>query len=95
MFSFEPMINNDRSFDQTKWRPLNSNDKIGLNKTNDRKYDLNENHNLIRSKLKFNSSYFQFEHANLACWASNSIGQQIEPCLFSLLTIGKFYSKLY
>jgi hypothetical protein len=30
------------------------------------------------------------DYGTLACWATNSIGKQTEPCLFQIVPAGKF-----
>ena len=100
MYSVESLTG-DQSTDQTRWRPLKLNDSSALttNVHSPNGQSVQETLNIVRSKLKFNSSNYLFEQASLAstlaCWATNSIGQQIEPCLFSLLAIGKYFLSLY
>ena len=102
MFTTESIIHNDQSvasadlgaglntdlrvgfnagrIDRTRWRPLASKGQSGAYRGDK---------NLARSVLKFNSSNYHFKQTTLACWASNSVGHQMEPCLFTLLAIGK------
>lgn len=89
MFTTESIIHDDQSnaaasaalnTDQTRWRPLRSKSDPGT---------YHSDKHLARSVLKFNSSNYQFKETTLACWASNEIGHQLEPCLFTLLAIGE------
>lgn len=95
MYTIENIINNDKLIvngikNQIMWRPpLIELEDIPKADHFEQPYNEPE-FNLIRSRLRFNSSNYQFKHATLGCSASNSIGLQIEPCLFELRVIGKF-----
>lgn len=35
------------------------------------------------------------DYGTLACWGTNSIGKQMEPCLFQVVPAGMFKSSLH
>ena len=89
MFTTESIIHDDQSVasgaphNQIRWRPLNADPGA-----------YHSDKHLARSVLKFNSSNYQFKETSLACWASNEIGHQLEPCLFTLLVVGEYSNEI-